>query len=278
MSPSRVYPATSPWFNSVVVILMLAAAPLTLPALNVTVQVIGPALRLKPHARIAVTVDGQTLRGVKIAVWQGNNSSTIVDLITDEQGEVTLPDLPPGKYFIGSSPAQSPSFGGPLDVCIAPCPDDGLETIDLTQDSLRGSLHPIDRDAFALSEIRMEIGPRRDPSWAASLKTAEQHTMTSSVQTFHGVVHDQSGAVIPGAMIDVLVKGTEGKTHAALIRSDNSGKFSAELPSGDFVAMISSPGFQVQTFSFTIAASGSADDVQIVLIVGSETQTVTVGD
>ena len=257
MSPSRMYPATSPWFNSVVVILMLAAAPLTLPALNVTVQVIGPAIPLKPHARIAVTVDGQALRDVKIAVWQGYNSGTSADLITDEQGEVILPDLPPGKYFIGSWPAWSPDFGGALDVCIAPCPDDGLETIDLTQDSLRGPMRPIDRDAFALSEIRMEIGPRRDPSWVASLKAAEQQISPSTVQAFRGVVHDPSGAIIPGATIDIMVKGTQGKTHAALILSDNSGKFSADLPNGDYVAMISSPGFQIQTLSFTIAATGS---------------------
>ena len=77
-------------------------------------------------------------------------------------------------------------------------------------------LRPIDRDAFALSEIRMEIGPRRDPRWTASLQAAEQQTPTSSVQAFHGVVHDQSGAVIPEPLIDVMVKGTLGKTHAAL--------------------------------------------------------------
>jgi hypothetical protein len=214
---------------------------------------------------------------VKIAVWQGYNSGTSADLITDEQGEVILPDLPPGKYFIGSSPAGSPDFGGALDICIAPCPDDGLETIDLAQDSLRGPMRPIDRDAFALSEIRMEIGPRRDPGWAVSLKAAERQTTSSSVQTFHGVVHDQSGAVIPGAMIDVMVKGTQGSKHAALIRSDNSGKFSADLPKGDYVAVIASPGFQVQTLSFSIAAAGTSSDLQIVLIVGSATQTVNIG-
>lgn len=243
----------------------------------------GPPLRLKQNARITVLLDGKPLPGRKIDVWQAKAypyraANAAASLITDSSGSVQLPEMPPGQYFIAPWPVWPPDFARSLLVCLVPCPDDGLETIDLVPTTVHGPLQVLDRDTLALGELRFEIAPLRDPDRMRLLSTVEQQPITSRISEFRGVVQDTSGAIIPGAWIDVVVKGTEGKKRAALLRADNSGRFSSHLPDGDYVALIESPGFKVRVVSFTIASTGAAIDLQIVLDIGSTAVTTTVSD
>jgi hypothetical protein len=255
-------------------ILALALAPLALGESVVVVQARpSPLLRLKQKARITVLADGKPLPGLKVDVWQDYRAGKIAALITDGDGNLILPELPSGRYFIGSLSPGGLGFSGNLEVCIVPCSDDGFETTDFVQESLDGQLHVIDRDAFALNEIWMEIGIASDSGWGTLVKSAEQEPAAGAIQRFRGVVQDQTGAVIPGASIDIVVKGTQGRKHSALLRADYRGSFSADLPNGDYVAVISSPGFRVRALPFTISAAATTSDLKIVLVVGSVTQT-----
>jgi hypothetical protein len=256
----------------VLAILLVIAAP-SMQCLNVTVVGSELPIRLKQKARIKVLFDGQPLAAAEI-VLTGYYARNITTLISNSDGNVTLPELPPGNYFLGS-PSNTTRR---LAICVIPCPDLGIETTVLTPTSLDGPLQVLDRDSLASSEASMEIGLPRDAGWARLIAAAEQQPATERVPEFRGVVEDQSGAIVPSASIDVIVKGTEGRRHAAFFRADSTGRFSAHLPEGDYVAVVSSPGFVVRAVTFTVISTGTAAELHVVLDVGSTTETITLSE
>ena len=261
-------------------ILLLTNGP-SLRCNSVLVEAPSKPIPLKQKARITLLLDGNPLPGRKIDVWLVNPyraGNSAASLVTDYDGSVQLPELPPGRYSIAPSQVWPPDFALSVLVCLVPCPDDGLETIDLVPTTLHGPLQVVDRDTLALSELRIEIAPTRSLGWIPLISTVEQQPITSRMSELRGVVQDRGGAVIPGTWITVVVKGTEGKKRAALLRADSIGRFSAHLPEGDYVAIIESPGFKVVAVSFTILSTGTGINLQIVLDVGSTTQTVTISD
>ena len=88
-----------------------------------------------------------------------------------------------------------------------------------------------------------------------------------------GSIADRSGAVIPGATV-ALVQISTGETRTA--HSNPEGRFTfAALPAGSYRIRISSPGFVVLSYSFSLLARDSAQ-LTATLDVGSVTQTVMI--
>jgi uncharacterized protein YfaS (alpha-2-macroglobulin family) len=88
-----------------------------------------------------------------------------------------------------------------------------------------------------------------------------------------GTIADRSGAVIPGATV-ALVQVSKGETRTA--HSNPEGRFTfAALPGGSYRIRISSPGFVVLSYSFSLLARDSAQ-LTAILDVGASTQTVMV--
>ncbi|HLY43562.1 MAG TPA: carboxypeptidase regulatory-like domain-containing protein [Terracidiphilus sp.] len=225
-------------------------------------------------ARFTVLYDGKPSPNTKVEVTQPGRAGYIAVLTTYNDGKFILPALSPGRYTISAAHANYSSRNS-LDVCIVPCDDYRLEVVHFVPTTLHGPLRVLDANALALSEVRMEISPRPDPVLGHLLADAEQQPITKHLAAFRGVVKDQSGAVIPGAWINVVVKGSGGKNRAASMYADQDGQFSAQLPPGEYVAFIQSPGFKSSVVSFTIANEAAADSLEIVLDIGMQTTTVT---
>jgi len=237
-----------------------------------------PPLRVKQKPKIKVLFDGKPLPGANVEVSQSPPGDTSLALIADDKGEVVLPELSPGRYSIRSSTSLGGPYGTSFEVCLAPCPDDGLETINLIIEGLDGRTRAVDEDSTGLGELWMDIGPAQDPSWARSIAATEQEPITKRMTELNGVVQDRTGAVIPGAWVDVVAKGTQGKKHVASLRTDSEGRFSAKLTEGDYLIFVTAQGFVARAVPITIAANGSTDKLEVVLDVGSVTETLTIGE
>jgi iron complex outermembrane receptor protein len=86
--------------------------------------------------------------------------------------------------------------------------------------------------------------PRRPWTFLLVLALAAGPALAQSTGTISGVVHDASGAGIPGATITFTNQAT-GATQAATSGPD--GSFSAKLPAGTYTALVSLAGFGKQT-------------------------------
>jgi peptidase M1-like protein/carboxypeptidase family protein len=95
---------------------------------------------------------------------------------------------------------------------------------------------------------------------------------TASAETISGTVHDPSGAVLPGATVEITGNLL---TQAVVITSDGAGKFtSSELPSGTYSVRITHNGFEplVQM----VDLHGSAVQLDLKLAIAGERVSVTV--
>ncbi len=248
------------------VILVLVGTP---SALCLSVSVEGPPqspIRVKQKAHIRFLVDGVPVPNVHVSLF--SDRSMVANLLSADDGELTLPELPPGRYALGSPErfaAQS------IGLCVVPCPDLGIETTILVPTTLHGPLQVLDRDALAPNHIDMEIGVPKEPPSENLFSAADQRSVIR-VSALSGVVQDKSGAIIPNAMIEVTAKGTGGKKQVvALLFSDRNGMFSGHLPDGDYLAFISAPGFRVRVAPFAVTSTAPATDLHFVLELGSVT-------
>jgi hypothetical protein len=92
--------------------------------------------------------------------------------------------------------------------------------------------------------------------------------------TLSGSVADPTGAIIPGAALDLREIST-GSRYAA--KSNGQGLFTfPELPPGTYSLAVTSPGFESYTQNGITVTVGSTAEAQAILKVGASTQTVTV--
>jgi len=257
-------------------VLLLLAYPYSSPGLSVVVATRGPVPYAKQGLQVTVVFDGKPASGAKIEVRRTYPDKETLVLVTDGLGKAVLPQLPAGEYHIRAAPATSPNFSGEIDFCVAECPDDDFEITDFTVDSLDGTLHPIDRSALGMSELVIDLAPNRNPQWTQLLASAERDPTVLLIREILGVVLDQSGAVVPGASIDVIRRGGKANEPVAGLQSDPSGRFLIPVSDGDYFVLISSPGFASRALQITVSPSGSTDDLQLVLTVGQAIQTITV--
>ncbi len=118
------------------------------------------------------------------------------------------------------------------------------------------------------SELYLHISPQSKatsfamdltPSFKAAqavLGAAEKLPIRETVREFTGSLQDSWGAVIPGANIKVVRKGSADKAGVLRLRSDADGHFSAQLTDGVYIAFFSSPGFRTEIVPFEVAGQG----------------------
>ena len=68
---------------------------------------------------------------------------------------------------------------------------------------------------------------------------------------------DPTGSALRRASVYVLRKGAKGYEEVALLRADDRGGFSAKLSDGDYLVLISFPGFKPRALPFAMDKAGS---------------------
>ncbi len=90
----------------------------------------------------------------------------------------------------------------------------------------------------------------------------------------HGVVSDESGGVLPGALISAAHQATGFRVDRT---SDQTGRFTlAGLPLGDYTITVTLDGFKTVTRRGLTLRVGQRVDLPIVLPLGDRTETITV--
>lgn len=199
--------------------------------------------------QITVLLNGAAQKDVKLEIYKGFpvRDKPLLVLLTDENGQAVLPALQPGKYALRASPNRSLLGELYLDIKSA---------TERQKDRFSMQLEPYDHP----------------PTFEELVVAAEQSSAAREYAEFSGVVVDQSRGRIPGVSIDVVIRGTKGTEHVRRLRSDNLGRFSADLPDGNYVAAFSSPGFKVQYIPLTITKSASDNNMHVVLDIGEATE------
>jgi hypothetical protein len=97
---------------------------------------------------------------------------------------------------------------------------------------------------------------------------------TGSSRQLLGTVVDASGAVIAGATLQVQSANGTAQTTA---QSDTNGSFTISgIPAGDYLVVVSNPGFETREIPITIAATEAAAPLRISLAVGPVSTAVNV--
>ena len=92
--------------------------------------------------------------------------------------------------------------------------------------------------------------------------------------TISGIVKDSSGAVLPGAQVEVLNQDTG---IARAVQTDTTGRYTAlYLPLGNYKITATAQGFQTEVRSGIVLTVGREAVVDLALAVGAMTQTVEV--
>ena len=108
----------------------------------------------------------------------------------------------------------------------------------------------------------------------AGCGAAELWAQSASTGAVSGIVHDKSGAVIPGASVKLTSIGTGT---ARTVTTDNAGSFTFSLlPPGDYSAMFTAQGFKAATAGSVTVNVTETTVVNITMEVGTQEQTVTV--
>jgi len=200
------------------------------------------------NTRIELLVSGKPRRGVQVDVYRyevgaGQDDKPRFSLISGDDGSIRPPKLRPGHYHLVASADENLSADLYLDVSI---------------DS--GKLP----SAF-LMELRPLV-PSPKELWA----NVEKMSVKDNVKEFRGVVHDISGAMVPGTSIEVVRRGTEGNVRVAHLKTDKNGQFHKKLHDGAYIAIFSMPGFQISYVPFAVTKEGSGD-VRVVLKLAQST-------
>ncbi len=160
------------------------------------------------HVRIAIVLGGSPLKGVSVGVYQDYPSrSHFSDLTTDENGIVALPALPLGVYEVSAT--LHGVIRSSLSLGVTHGSDVSAFSIDLTE--------PVQR--------------------AESLPVRDQFRM------FEGTVSDPSGAMIPGANILVVKRGSHLQAVVLEAKMGADGHFGGQLAEGSYIAFFFSQGF-----------------------------------
>jgi hypothetical protein len=160
-------------------------------------------------------------------------------LRTNAEGIVFFSKLRPGKHCISATALDNAA----AQVCI-----------DVSSKS-RG----------ARSSFSIELPPS---ATAQEMVKAEGLPVTDHTQGFTGIVWDESGAVVPGANIEILPKESDNEDHATRVKTNASGHFFALLPDGVYVAFFQSSGFSTKTEVFEVGKKFEPKDLRILLKIG----------
>ena len=200
-----------------------------------------PAAGLAPHptARnvdITVSFRGKSANGVSLLLSTGGGQF-LRQVSADSHGVAHLRDLQPGKYLV-------------------------VVTDKLYEARLLLSVSAdAEKTATGLS-VELFTLTTQDFSWINAIPVTEH------LARFAGTVTDPSGAPLPGAAVEIYPDGNTETEQVIIVRSDDSGRFSADLPSGVYRALIREQGFKVYRVGFQIEERADARNLSPVLQLG----------
>lgn len=196
------------------------------------------------HPQIQVTYEGKPVAGATVAIFRGYNGSgnALFTVETDDKGLAVFPKIATGEYRVYVKAV--PKLWGSVDLEVS---------------------QPIGKDP---GPIQLQLDCCTPPTYEETVASAEQAPIHDRLQSLSGVVVDPSGAFIPKVEIDVVLKGTEGKTHVARIRSDNDGRFTAPLADGEYVIFFNAPGFRSLVIPIAISHANGQGELRAKLRIG----------
>ena len=166
--------------------------------------------------------------------------------VTNSAGRTRLPRLKTGHYSVEISYGAN-DFAS---LNISHLPRDPQQV-----DKLTAELQHINTP----EENALEIAA------SAVAEPAEQ-----TVQMLSGTVYDQTGAIVPRAVIEVVGLDAERRS-VQMLTSGQAGTFSAGLPEGEYGVQVSAPGFKPATIRVRVDGSAHGGEVRVVLKVGAAT-------
>jgi len=84
-------------------------------------------------------------------------------------------------------------------------------------------------------------------------------------RSLRGVVCDSNGSPIPKATVDVFLDGAEKNQPMVTMRTDARGRFSFDLPEGEYVLDVGAPEIGESAVQVAIAKAGHIAELQIKL-------------
>jgi Carboxypeptidase regulatory-like domain len=193
------------------------------------------------HVRVAVILGNKPLKGVKVDFYQPP-SQLRYSVSTDENGFAAPPELASGDYNV-----------------VATLNDDVSTTLWLRVVGKEG-VTALSMDLTApiqQSQLMLDAAKRK----------AEELPIREHVRRFQGTVIDFSGAIVPGARIEVMRKGPREKNVILQIKTDAKGTFSAPLQEGSYIAFFFTQGFRTEIVPFEVKKDGSGE-MRIALTIG----------
>ncbi len=157
------------------------------------------------HLRVAISLQGQPVKGVKVDFYAHGTTPVLFEAVSDDGGIVVPPKLRPGDYdVVAALDEEIRNF-----LWLRVVREGGTKTlsIDLTGDY--ESAHP---------ELQMKT------------MAAFELPVRDRIQAFEGVVLDPSGATVPGTKIVIIKMGVPAKDFILPLRTGPNGHFQAHYP------------------------------------------------
>jgi hypothetical protein len=193
------------------------------------------------NVRIAVVLEGKPVKGAKVEFCKTPGDQSCFSVLANADGIATVRRLGLRNYYIVAS----------------------------VEDEVNASLYLHTGHGRKESSFSMDLTESYRQAHEF-LAAAEKLPVRDRVQGFRGFIKDPSGAFIQGVNIKVIRKGTDGKTDVVRLKSDATGRFSAQLVDGIYIAFFTLAGFRTQIDPFEVTSQGSKD-LRIVLQLGDST-------
>jgi carboxypeptidase family protein len=214
--------------------LLLAAFSCASSSASVEVQ---PPLKSSPNVQLTVFLKGAPQEGVRVKIYRyesaiGQEPKPRFSLLSDRNGRVFARKLATGHYHVVASASKNL----------------------IAELSLEVSSRPDSKP----SEFSMELhdgGITREEFFSK----LDQQPIHERVSVFRGVIRDPSGGPIPGALIEVVRKGSQGKDRVTHLKSGKRGQFSGALSEGSYIVSFSEQGFRTQFVPLQVTKQGSAE-------------------
>jgi hypothetical protein len=219
----------------------------SLPAFSV-INVCAPK-ESSPNIKIRTLFNGKPVARATVEIYASSgcdsSQAPLYDVVSDERGVVTLPVLPTGSNLVIACTGQNANDHLPLNVTLV---------------ASAGSAEP--------SKFDMNLQFYYEPSRTQILAWAGQQTVTLHSKHLQGQLVDPAGAHVPGASIELIRRDGARQNRSNKLISGKDGLFFADLPDGDYIALVSSPGFSQKAVPFAIDKKAPFEQLNIELQIG----------
>jgi len=229
--------------------LTLWLAPTFTPSALAAVRCLG-VWKTRQTPQIKVDLYGRPFAGALVEVYRGfgphfepPKTKPLLVLTSDADGNVVLPRLPRGRYYIlgRAKPDRQDDLYLEISLFGRKWPD-----LILNLDATPGSAEDV-------------------------LARVENKTQVNLISAFRGVVKDFEGTPLPNANIDIFVKRLGMNQQSTHLQTGSTGEFSADLPEGQYVLHIYWRGIWESIMEVDVSKAATSETLQIRLHPGPST-------